>query len=182
MWPFRRKSKDIPPPPTPQAWDWDSALGVRLQLFFAERESALTEAARMAGTELTVSFDRVGSVTVRFIHLADGGVHFDWGAWMPYYQYEGKRSYDVPVYEVASSTNLVITTSRVEQGSRSLILGLDAAGNSLLVWPTDVLPTEAEITRMKSDPSFPKIPVGIGRRPEIFMYYWSARPIGGEST
>ncbi len=181
MWPFRRKSKEIPAPPPEELWSWDSALGQRLQYFFAEHDSALFEAARMAGAELTVSFEKVGSVTVRFNQLADGGVHFDWGPWMPYDRYAGKRSYEVPVYEVANSTNLVITTSRVEQGSRSLIFDLDASGNFLLVWPTDVMPTEAEIAQMKNAPSFPKIPVGIGS-PEVVMYYWSARPIGHDVT
>ena len=178
MWPFRRKTKEIPPPPVPEVWDWDSALGMRLHAFVSEHGSALEEAARLAGPELTVSFEKVGSVTAELSRLPDGRIHFDWGSWMPHDPYMGKRNYDAPVYEVGGSTDLVIGTSRVEQGSRSLLFSLDDEGNTVLVWPTDLPPTETEALRMKMDPSFPKIPVGIGRRPEVYMYYWSAR---GES-
>ena len=176
MWPFRKKVKEeLPPLPVPEMWDWDSVLGVRLQYFTAEHNDAFYAALNEARGDLEVLFEKVGSVRVQATLLPDGGTHCQWGPWLPYDPHAGKRSYDTPMYDAGGATSLVITTSLVEQKARSLVFSLDDSGNSVLVWPTDVLPTEDEATRMKSDPSFSKIPVGIGRRPEVYMYYWSSR-------
>ena len=133
------------------------------------------EAVNRGSGDLEVVFDRVGSVRVQATSLPDGATHFQWGEWAPYDQHKGKRPNEAPTHDPEGSTTLVMNTSQVEQATRSLIFSIDDDGNSVLIWPTDRVPTETEVVQMKSNPSFPKIPVGIGRRPEVYMYYWSRR-------
>ena len=175
MWPFNRKKKELPPPPQPEVWDGGSAVAERLNYFLSQQNDTFLEAVNQGNGELEVVFDKVGSARVQATLLPDGTTHFQWGEWAPYDQYKGKRPDETLAPDLEQSTSLVISTSQVEQSARSLIFVIDDDGNSVLVWPTDRMPTESDVARMKSDPSFPKIPVGIGRRPQVFMYYWSSR-------
>ena len=165
MWPFRRKKAEIGPPPVPEPWDWDSALGVRL-LDFEKREQLFSEAARTGGSYLRVSLDKVGSVSATLSPSGD----IDWGMWVPYDPDEGARGSDVSQSKPDDSPHMVIRTSPIEQTARGFIFTLDDLGNSILVSPTSRLPFEYEIDRIKADPSVQKIPVGIGTRPQKYLY------------
>lgn len=169
------QEKELPPPTRPEPWDAGSALGVRLSYFISQHSDAFWTAVNQGSGDLEVVFDKVGLVRVQATLLPDGSTHCSWGEWNPYDPHKGKRPYEAPTYDPGGSTSLVMSTSLVEQEARSLIFSLDDAGNSFLVWPTDRVPTEAEAVQMQNNPSFPKIPVGIGARPKVYMYYWSSR-------
>ena len=170
MWPFRRKDKKIGPPPTPELWDWDSALGVRLQSIIEEQRDAFKYAAESGASEICVSFEEVGSVTAKLRPLSDGGIHYDWGLWMPYDPDEGRRGHATPTDDPDSPLSLVMGTSPLEQKMRGFVFMLDDFGNSILLAPTRAVPSEHEVEKIKADPSVQKLPVGIGTRPNRYLY------------
>ena len=172
MWPFRRKKREIGPPPVPEPWDWESALGVRMNYIMTEHQDVFRQAAISGASDFCVSFEKIGSVTAKLRPLSDGRIHFDWGLWMPYDPDESERSDDdAPHQDPGSELRLVISTSPLEQTRRGFIFTLDDFGNSILIPPMRVVPREDEVERIKSDPSVQKIPVGIGTRPEKYVYF-----------
>lgn len=170
MWPFRKKKKEIGPPPVPEPWDWESALGVRMKYIMTEHQDVFGQAAISGSSDFCVCFEKVGSVTAKLRPLSDGRIHFDWGLWMPYDPDESRRSDCTLDQDPSSELRLVISTSPLEQARRGFIYTLDDFGNSILIPPIRVVPREDEVKR-KSDPAVQKLPVEIGTRPEKHVYF-----------
>ena len=170
MWPFRKKTRELCPVPLPEVWDWDSALAMRLKQLGEEFQETLQRLAEDGVSEFVVSFEKVGSVEVGITPLPDGSFHFQWGMWLPYEPDRGLRGMDVRSEAEDQRPRLECGTSLLEQSTRSFIFVIDGDGNSVLLWPTSLMPDEKGMRWIMNEPSIRKVPVGIGRRPEIYCY------------
>ena len=174
MWPFKKKEpKEITPPPVPEVWDWNSAVGSRIQHIINQDPGVLDVVAQMEVPRLSVRFDGVGTATLSLNRSEseeyDGKISIEPLYWVAHDPDADRRGFGLMDYGPDGSARLTVPTSIMEQTTRGLIFMIDNQ-DSMMLQPSHRMPNASEITNLKNRQGTQKIRVGIGTRPEKYLY------------
>ena len=93
MWPFRRKSKELPPSPKPVPLLPGSAAGARINEALSGSPDLINWIAQQQPSVVVVHLDHVGAATAS-VSMEAGEhttVRLEWHTWIPFDRYHKQR-------------------------------------------------------------------------------------------
>ena len=152
MWPLKRKKedKDLRPVLAPEIWEWDSAIGQRLNRFFEENPTVMFEIESSGFSTLSVYFDCIGTATLSVTYLAEGHIQLQPVCWVADDPDRDRRGFGFTGYGPDGSLRLTLPTNIAEQTGKTFTFGheMDFFG----VKPTESPFEVAEwVAKMKQD-------------------------------
>lgn len=153
MWPFKRKNeKSLRPVPVPEIWEWDSAIGYRVNGFLELHPEAMFEIAASGFSVVSVYFDGVGTATLSVSHLAENHVELQPICWVSDDPDRARRGFGFTGYGSDGSLRITLPASPLEQVSKGFVF--QNGRNVFTVKPTQsVSEVDQLVARMERDGS-----------------------------